>query len=65
VVLVPMGEDDGANALSVVGEIRDVGDNDVHAEEFGFREHQAGVDYDYVVAPAHGHAVHAELAETT
>jgi hypothetical protein len=65
VVLVPVGEDDGANALPVFGEIRDVRDNDIHAEEFGLREHQSGVDYDYVVAPAHGHAIHAELAEAT
>ncbi len=31
--------------------------------KFGFGEHQAGVDDDDVIAPAHGHAVHSELAQ--
>ena len=64
VVFVAVGEDDGADALAVLDEIGDVGDDDVDAEEFGFGEHQAGIDDDNVVTPAHGHAVHAELAET-
>ena len=49
--------------LPVFGEIRDFGDNDVHAQKFGLGEHQAGIDDDNVVTPAHGHAVHAELAQ--
>jgi hypothetical protein len=65
VVFVAVRENDGANALAVLDEIGDVGDNDVDAEELGFREHEAGIDDDNVVAPAHGHAVHAEFAETT
>ena len=44
-------------------QIGDVGDDDVDAEQFGFGEHQAGVDDDDVVAPANGHAVHSELAQ--
>ena len=50
-------------ALAVLDEIGDVGDDDVDAEQFGFGEHQSGIDDDDVVSPAHGHAVHAEFAE--
>ena len=46
-------------------QIGDVGDDDVDAEQFGFGEHEPGVDDDNVVAPANGHAVHAEFAEPT
>ncbi len=63
VVLVAVGKDDGAYALTVLGEIRNVGDDNVDAQQFGFGEHEAGVDDDNVVTPAHGHAVHSELAE--
>ena len=63
VVFVAVSEDDSANALAVFGEIRNVGNDDVDAEEFGFGEHESGVDDDDVVSPADGHAVHAEFAE--
>ena len=63
VVFVAVGEDDSANALAVFDEIGNVGDDDVDAEEFGFGEHESGVDDDDVVTPADGHAVHTELAE--
>src|ERR1700727_2931423 len=63
VVFVAGSEDDAANALSVLDEIRNVGDYDVDAEKFRFGEHEAGVDDDDVVTPANGHAVHAELAQ--
>ena len=63
VILVPVGENDAAHPVPVLGQVADVGNNDVHAEEFGLREHQSGVDDDDVLAPAHGHAVHPELAQ--
>ena len=63
VILVAVGEDDAAHALAIFDEIRNVGDDDVDAEQFGFGEHEAGVDDNDVVSPAHGHAVHAELAK--
>ena len=50
-------------ALAVFDEIGNVGDDDVDAEQFGFGEHESGVDDDDVVAPADGHAVHTELAQ--
>ena len=45
-------------------QVGDVGDNDVHAQQLGFGEHESGVDDDNVVAPANGHAIHAEFAES-
>src|SRR5581483_8543082 len=63
VIFVAVGEDNGANLVAVLDQVGDVGNNDVHAEQFGLREHQAGVNDDDVVTPAHGHAVHAELTQ--
>src|SRR5262249_22059122 len=63
VILVAMGEDDGANVLTVLEKIRDVGDNDVDPKQFGLGKHQASVNDNDVVSPAQGHAVHAELAK--
>src|SRR5579885_877860 len=63
VVFVAMGEHDAAHALAVLGEVGDLGNHDVNAEQFGLWEHEAGVDDQDVVAPAQGHAVHAELAQ--
>jgi len=65
VVLVSVGEDDGANMLFVFNEVADIGDYDIHAQQFRLGEHQPGVDHDNVVFPANGHAVHAEFAEST
>ena len=62
VVFVAVGKHDAAHMLAIFEEVRDVGDDDVHAQQFGFGEHQAGVDNNDVVAVADGHAVHTELA---
>ncbi len=63
VIFVAVGKNDGAHALPVLDQIGNVGNDDIHAQQFGFREHQAGIDDDDVVTPAHGHAVHSELAQ--
>ena len=63
VVFVTVGEDDGAHPLPVFDQIGNVRNNDVHAQQFRLGEHQAGVNHDDVIAPAHGHAVHSELAQ--
>jgi hypothetical protein len=63
VVFVAMGEDDGADVFAILSEIGNVGHDDVDAEEFRFREHEAGIDNDDVVFPAEGQAVHAEFPE--
>jgi hypothetical protein len=59
-----MSEDDSANVSAIFDEIRNVGNDNVDAQQFGFGEHQAGVDDDDVVTPANGHTVHPELAKT-
>ncbi len=63
VVFVAMGKDDGADVFPVLREVGDVGNDDVDAEQFRFREHEAGIDHDDVVFPADCEAVHAEFAE--
>ncbi len=62
VVFVAVGEDDAAHMFAIFQQVRNIGDNDIDAQQFGFGEHQAGVHYDDVVAKADGHAVHTELA---
>ena len=62
-IFVAVGENDSAHTLAVFGEIGNVRDHDVDAQQFGLGEHEARVDHDNVVAPADGHAVHAEFAE--
>ena len=63
VIFVAVGEDDRLDLRAVLDEVGDIRHDDVHAEEFFFREHQAGVDDNNVVLPTEGHAVHTELAE--
>src|SRR5260370_16178778 len=63
VFLMAVGQDDRPDLVAVFYEVGDVGDNNIHAQQFGFREHQAGVNDDDVIFPAHGHAVHPELAQ--
>ena len=63
VVFVAVREDDAAHMLAIFEQVRNVGDDDVDAQQLGFGEHQAGIDHDDVVAQADGHAVHAELAQ--
>jgi hypothetical protein len=50
---------------AILDQVGKIGDYDIDAEQLGFGEHKPGVDNDDVVAPANGHAVHAELAEST
>ena len=64
-ILVTVGQNDGANALPVLHQVGDVRDHDVNAQQFCFRKHQAGVDDDDVVLPAEREAIHAKLAQTT
>jgi len=63
VVFMAMSEDNGTNVSAILLEVGDIGDDEINAEEFGFREHHTGVDDDDVVAVAQGHHVHAEFAE--
>jgi hypothetical protein len=62
VIFVPVGENDAAHHFAILKQVRNVGDNDVDAQQLGFGEHESGIDNDDVIAIADGHAVHAELA---
>ena len=62
-VFVAVRQDNSPDLRAVFGEVADVGDNDVDAEQLFFGKHQAGVDDDNVILPAEGHAVHAELTK--
>ena len=62
-ILVAVSENDPLHPLTVLDEVGNIRHHDVDAQQFGFWEHQARVDDDDVVAPAHGHAVHSELAQ--
>ena len=64
-IFVPVRQNDAAHMLPVLEEISDIRNNDVNPEQFTLGKHQAGINDDDIVAPAHGHAVHAELAEAT
>ena len=64
VVLVAVRQHDGANMLAILEQIAEVGNDNVDAQQLGFRKHQSGVDDDNVVAPANGHAIHAKFAES-
>jgi hypothetical protein len=59
-----VSQNNTADFVSVLQQISNVRDNNVHAEQLGFREHQACVNDDNVVTIAHGHAVHSKFAKT-
>ncbi len=63
VVLVAVRQHEGRGApfLLQVGEVRD---DPVHAEQFGVREHDAGIDHDGRLTPGERQHVHAELAKS-
>ncbi len=63
VVLVPVRQHNGAHMLLVLNQVGDVGDNNVDAQQLRLGEHQARVDHNNVVFPAHCQAVHSELAQ--
>src|SRR6267142_986186 len=64
VIFVSVGENDGADEMTILLEVGDVRNDKVNAEELGFREHHTGVYDDDVVAEAKRHHVHAKFAET-
>ena len=64
VIFVAVGKDDAPHMLAIFKQVRNVGNDDVNTEQFGFGKHQPSVNHDDVVAIADGHAVHTELAHT-
>ena len=64
-IFVAVGENDPANPLPILDEVGNIGDHDVDAEQFSLGKHEPRIDHNNVVAPADGHAVHTELAESS
>src|SRR5215470_7091668 len=64
VILMSVGKDYTFYRRTILNQIRDVRYDNVDPEQLCLGEHQPGVNDDDVVPPAHGHAVHAELAES-
>ena len=62
-VLVAVRQDDAAHMLLVFDKLSDVRNDNVNAKQLGLGKHQSGIDDDDVVSPAHGEAVHPELAK--
>src|ERR1700682_2334864 len=62
VIFVAVGQDDAAHMLAIFEQVRNIGDDDVDAQQLGFRKHQAGINHDDVISKPDGHAVHTELA---
>ncbi len=64
VIFVAMRQDQRADLVAVLFQIREIGRDDVDAQQFRIGKHHAGVDDDDVVPVADGHRIHTELAQT-
>ena len=64
VIFVAVREEDGFDFAFVFEQEADVGNDDIDAEQFVVRKHDAGVDDDDGSAAAERHHVHSEFAET-
>ena len=65
VVFVAVGDEEGLQAVGVLEDVGDIGDDQVHAEHVLFGEHEAGVDGDEVLAVLEEHHVLADLSESS
>ncbi len=61
-VLVAVGQNNGPQSLLVLPHVGEVRNDDVHAQQFGVREHDPAIDDDHVAAVFVGHHVHPEFA---
>ena len=64
VIFMAVRQDHAQHFVAILFEIREIGRNDVDAEQFGIRKHHAGIHDDDFVPIADGHGVHTELAQT-
>jgi hypothetical protein len=62
VVLVAVGQDDAAHAISALGQVRDVGDDEVDPEHVGLGEREPAVDDEDLTVDFDGGDVLADLA---
>ena len=65
VIFVAMRQQNGADAFAIRTHVTEVGNDNVHAQQFGIRKHDAAVDDDDVIVKLIRHHVHAEFAEAT
>jgi len=65
VIFVAVRQDNGANTVAIGTHVTEVGNDNVHAEQFGVRKHDAAVNNNDVVVKLKRHHVHAEFAEAT
>ena len=63
-VFVAVGEEDGFDFALVFEKVADVGNDDVDAEQFVVRKHDAGIDDDDGAVAAERHHVHSKFAES-
>ena len=61
VVLVSVRQDEGRDAA--VLQVRQVGHDEIHAQQVRARKHHAGIDHDGGLPAGDGHHVHAELTD--
>ena len=64
VVLVAVGGDDALDAVGVLAQPREVGQDEIDAVHVGVGEHQPAVDQQHLALLLDGHAVAADLTET-
>ena len=63
-VFVAVGQEETEDLILALRQVGDVGQHQVNAQHFLFREHQAGVDDDDVLVILEGHHVATDLAQT-
>ena len=63
VVFVAVCQQNGTDAFAIGAHITEVGNDDVHAEQFSIRKHDATVDDNDVIVKLKRHHVHAKFAE--
>ena len=63
VIFVAVRQHNGAHLLAILLQVGDVRNDDVHAQQLGFRKHHAGVDHQDVIPSAQGEHVHAKFAQ--
>ncbi len=63
VILMPVRQHNRPHVLPVLFQISDVRNHQVHAQQFGLREHHSRVHHQNIVAEPECHHVHSEFAK--
>ncbi len=63
VIFMAVRQDQRADHLAMLLQIREVRSDDVDTQQFRIGKHHAGIDDDDVVPVADGHGIHSELAQ--